>query len=195
MFDKIYTVYHKSAKIHVLVILLLGYIVFAAFVLRWAESQIKDFSGGTGPLDLVFNYSSDQVYQMLKSYNGEGREFYAIIELTADMVYPIIYSLFLSLLIIFLCKKLYIQDRIIKVAFVVPVIALAADCCENICITVMLLNYPYKLNTVAEAANIFTMIKWVFLMASIMLVLTALLLLIARFIKYKFSYKSKPVSR
>jgi hypothetical protein len=195
MFDKIYTVYHKAAKINVLIFLLLGCIGFAVFILKWAESQLKGFSGGIGPIDLLFNYSCDQVYQMLKSYNGEGREFYAIIELTADMVYPVIYSLFLSLLIIFLFKRLYIHERVVKIAFLMPIITLAADFFENICITFMLLNYPYKLNTIAEAANIFTMIRWVFLAASLLLVLTAFLLLVARFIKDKFSYKSRTVSR
>jgi hypothetical protein len=197
MFDKIFNVYHKAAKGNVLVVLLLSYILFVAFILRWAESQIKGFSGGTGPVDLLFNYSCDQAYQMLKSYNGEGREFYAIIELTADMVYPVIYSLFLSLLIIYLCRKLYIQERVTKVVFLLPVITLIADYFENICITVMLLNYPYKLNTVADAASIFTMIKWTFFMASSVLVLSGFLLLLVRFIKlkYKSSFKSKTVSR
>jgi hypothetical protein len=173
------------------------YILFVAFILRWAESEIKGFSGGTGPVDLLFNYSSDQAYQMLKSYNGEGREFYAIIELTADMVYPVIYSLLLSLLIIYLCKKLYMYESITKVAFLFPVVTLIADFFENICITIMLLNYPYKLNTIARAASLFTMMKWVFFMISLVLVLSGFLLLLGRLIKFKYksSYKSKPVSR
>src|SRR6266536_2801210 len=63
-------------------------------VLPVAEARIKSGSGGVGPLDLLPGYSAAQAYSAMTAYHEDGRAFYLLIELTVDLVYPVIYSLF-----------------------------------------------------------------------------------------------------
>ena len=56
-------------------------------------------SGGVGPIDLQFFYTPDKVYSMVSAYGESGRASYRLFELTGDIIYPIIYTLFLACLL------------------------------------------------------------------------------------------------
>ena len=45
------------------------------------------------PLDLMFFYTPQQAFEMMEKYGEAGRSIYLRIELTADIIYPVIYTL------------------------------------------------------------------------------------------------------
>ncbi len=47
-------------------------------------------------LDLQSSYTPDGAYNLVSSYGQTGRPYYAVIELTLDLVYPAISALFFS---------------------------------------------------------------------------------------------------
>ena len=66
------------------------------------HGRLKKFdvaSGGVGPIDLQFFYTPDKVYSMVSAYGESGRASYRLFELTGDIIYPIIYTLFLACLL------------------------------------------------------------------------------------------------
>jgi hypothetical protein len=172
------------------VFLTLAYVVFAVITIQWTGPKLKSYSNGAEPIDLIFSYTIDQVYTSLKSYGPEGREWYTLIELTIGIIYPVIYSVLLSLLIVFTYIRLMLPENLIKIIFLLPIITLFIDFLENACIIFMLINYPYKLDLAAQLASTLTNTKWIMLILCVTLVLTGGLILIIRYVRFKLIVKS-----
>jgi hypothetical protein len=69
--------------------LMMGYIMpLAGGILALAANN------SVMPLDLMFFYTPGQAFEMMDRYGEAGRSVYFRIELTADIIYPIIYTLF-----------------------------------------------------------------------------------------------------
>ena len=62
------------------------------------------------PLDLMFFYTPAQAFEMMDKYGEAGRSIYLRIELTADIIYPIIYTLFFGLLLSWLFQRAFKPD-------------------------------------------------------------------------------------
>jgi hypothetical protein len=120
------------------------------------------------PLDLMFHYSPDQAYALIESYGPEVRHSYAISALTLDVIYPLTYSLLFSVWLSMLLKG----PGSLKCAVVMlPFVILLFDLLENSGIVVMLLNYPQRLDTLAQLTAMATSLKWVFAITVILLTL------------------------
>ena len=65
-------------------------------------------AGSIRPLDLLFWYNQDTLYQMLAGYGEAIRGRYIIGLLTVDLAYPIYYGTLLALIIALVLKKLAI---------------------------------------------------------------------------------------
>ncbi len=113
------------------------------------------------PLDLEFGYNAARAYELLAAYNESERSVYLLIELTLDIIYPIIYSLFLS----FVLFLLFANYRLAKL----PLFLILIELLENTAIVVLLSNYPNPHPTIANVAGVLTALKW--LLALICLVL------------------------
>lgn len=111
-------------------------------------------------LDLQSSYSPEQAYQFIESYGEEGRQYYAIIELTLDLVYPILSALFFSTLTIYFFRRVFPLSSFWQKLPLLGPIVMVVDYLENAAIVTMLLNYPSRLDLVAQAANLFTVAKF-----------------------------------
>lgn len=161
----------KYAKGWLILILFALELLFNALILPRTQARLVAESGGTGPIDLQFFYTPEKVYEMIASYGEAGRAAYRTFELTGDIIYPIVYTLFFSLLITWLFQRGFAADSAAQRLNVVPFGALLFDLLENLSIVLMLSSYPSTLTIVAWLATIFTMIKWVFAGVSIVLLL------------------------
>ncbi|MEW5986985.1 MAG: hypothetical protein AB1791_10165 [Chloroflexota bacterium] len=141
-------------------------------------TRIRAASGGVGAIDLLFTYTPEQVFGMVAAYGEAGRRLYAWVEVTADLVYPIVYSLFFSLLITYLFRRASISEKLTRWAGFVPLTGALFDYAENIGIVTMLLSFPAQPAAVALLSSIFTTIKWLLAGASLVLVLAGLVLLL-----------------
>jgi len=155
-------------------VFLAGEIFFNAVVLPGQQAKIESHPGASGPIDLQFFYTPDKVYGMIASYGDEIRTSYRTFELTGDIIYPIVYTLFFSLAITWLFKRGFASDSKMHKYNVVPFGAWLFDLLENIGIVTMLSVYPSTPPGVAWISTVFTIIKWLFAVESIGLLLVGL---------------------
>jgi hypothetical protein len=126
------------------------------------------------PLDLMFFYTPDQAFAMIEKYGPAGRDLYTKIELTADIIYPVIYTLFYGLLLSWLFQRGFKPDSPMQRYNVVIVGAWFFDLLENIGIVSMLSMYPSQPAALAWLTMIFGSLKWVAFLVTLALVLFGL---------------------
>jgi hypothetical protein len=147
---------------------------FMLYFMPTIGATINGLSASTGPIDLMFFYTPQTVYKMIADYGETVRENYRAVELTIDIVHPIVYTLFLSLLITWLFQKGYDANSRKQSLNVVPFGAWLFDLLENLGIVIMLSVHPAAPVLVAWVTTIFTMTKWLFVGASIVLVIVGI---------------------
>lgn len=171
MLNQIFRVFYSRATGVNLLGLALVFGLFVAWVMPWADAELKAFSKGTGPLDLYFFYTPAEAYALLKDLGGQGRLFYTMVELTADLIYSLTYALLLSGLIIYLSKKALFRRATTRLLFLLPLLAMLSDYAENACIISLLMQYPYRQEGLVWAGTFFTSLKWLFLLTSAVTIL------------------------
>jgi hypothetical protein len=115
---------------------------------------------------------------MIEAYGEYIRAFYRNFELTVDIIYPIVYTLFFSLLITWLFKRGFAENSSIQKLNIVPFGGWLFDLLENIGVVSMLSIYPAKPALLAWMTTLFTMVKWLFAGASMILVVIGLVKLL-----------------
>jgi hypothetical protein len=143
-------------------LLLAMFLVINAGLLPLAGERLEAYSGGVGPLDLRPAYTADEAYTSLAAYGDEGRRFYLLLLLTVDLIYPVVYSLFFSLTIVYCLRQVLAADHTLQRAALLPWVSLLADFVENAGLAWLLLNYPNRLDGVAVLTSTVTTIKWIF---------------------------------
>jgi hypothetical protein len=126
------------------------------------------------PLDLMFFYTPEEAFEMMDKYGEAGRSIYFKIELTADIIYPIIYTLFYGLLISWLFQRAFKPESKMQKWNVMPVGAWFFDLLENAGIVSMLMMYPSKPEALAWITMLFGSLKWGFFLVTVGLVLVGL---------------------
>jgi hypothetical protein len=127
------------------------------------------------PLDLMFFYTPTRAFEMMDKYGEAGRAVYLKIELTADIIYPIIYTLFYGLLISWLFQRAFKPGSKMQKWNLMPVGAWFFDLLENVGIVSMLVMYPSKAAILAWITMIFGSLKWGSFLVTIGLVLVGLI--------------------
>jgi hypothetical protein len=113
---------------------------------------------------------------MIASYSPEVRAAYRIFELTGDIIYPIIYTLFFGLAITWLFQRGFPSTSGMHKFNVVPFGAWLFDLFENLGIVAMLSVFPLTPALLAWISAVFTLVKWLFAGASILLVVIGLVM-------------------
>lgn len=142
--------------------LMMGYImpVASAIMALAANNSVM-------PLDLMFFYSPAKAFAMIEKYGAAGRAVYMKIELTADIIYPIVYTLFYGLLISWLFQRAFKSDSPMQKYNMMPVGAWFFDLLENVGIVSMLTMYPSQPAALAWLTMIVGSLKWLFAVGSI----------------------------
>jgi hypothetical protein len=125
-------------------------------------------------LDMQSSSSPGKAYHLIGSYGEEGRQYYALIELTLDLVYPILSALFFSSLTIYLFRRVFPLDSFWQKLPLLGPIVMIVDYLENSSIVTMLLNYPRRLDVLAQAANVFTVAKFLLSYLELILIVIGL---------------------
>ena len=153
---------NKNATWNSILILLGLIIIFNLLIFPFAYKTSQNII----PLDLQFSYSSEKAYDILANYSDEGLKEYVIAELTVDLIFPLIYALFLSFFLFKLTKK--------SILSLFPLLIILSDYAENIGIAVIIHYLPHKLPNLVGLTSLFTSLKWVLIAISILLILVAL---------------------
>lgn len=176
MLTRISETLKKFANGWLVLLFFAGEMFFNAVVLPAQQAKIEAASGGVGPIDLQFFYTPQKVYSMIAAYGDAMRADYRIFELTGDILYPIVYTLFFALLVTWLFQRGFAANSPMQKWNVVPLGAWLFDLLENLSIVAMLSVYPSTPAALAWVAAIFTAIKWLFAGATIVLILMGLVM-------------------
>lgn len=175
MLNKISEKFHAWAKGRWVFVMFIADALMAGYIMPVAAG-IMAFAANNSvtPLDLMFFYTPEEAFAMIDKYGEAGRSIYWKIELTADILYPIIYTLFFGLLISWLFQRGFKSDSNMQKWNVMPVGGWFFDMLENVGIVSMLFLYPAKPQFLAWLTMIFGSLKWGFTFVSIGLVLVGL---------------------
>ena len=139
---------------------------------------MQDGRGGVQPLDLMMFATPAKIFGMIERYGEFNRPFYRNVELTVDIVYPIVYLFFFGLLISWLFQRGFASNSPMRKYNIMPLGAWFFDLLENIFIVTLLSIYPSQPIGLAWILILFTTVKWLFAGASILLILVGLVMAI-----------------
>jgi hypothetical protein len=128
-------------------------------VLPPVSRYTEDLTGSTSSPDTSLLYSSDDLFDMAETYGEEGRDAYIVLRFTFDIVWPIVYFMFLVSLMSLLIKKLNLKEKY-KYLILLPLFGVIFDFLENITSVVVMYKYPVEMIFFANLAPIMTFIKW-----------------------------------
>jgi hypothetical protein len=124
-------------------------------------------------IDLTFGFNPQKTLDMVANYSTEARAYYAATEMTTDVIYPIVYSLFLGIVLSLLFKnKSYSPHILINI---LPFLSLIFDYLENITIVSLLKIYPTQYQTIATLCELFKILKWLSFAIVILLIIYGLI--------------------
>lgn len=151
------------------VIFVLLDVIFMMGVMPYMQSLMAKAAGQpVVPIDLsIPTWTPEQGYHLIESYGEAGRSMYKVIDLTADVVYPIVYGFAFALLLTFLARKIAPNNQWLPYLAFLPLLAVLFDYAENAAIIALLSAYPERLIGVAKLGGVFTLFKWVLAFAAI----------------------------
>jgi hypothetical protein len=118
---------------------------------------------------MSFYYSADQLYQMAESYGEEGRAAYIRARFTFDLIWPVVYVVFLTTAISWVNRRAFAADSLWQRTNLVPVLGTLLDYLENIATSLVMARYPNPTAVVDTLAGLITALKWVFVGGSFVL--------------------------
>jgi hypothetical protein len=175
---------------------LLIFLVFSALVLPQQAKKAERETGSTDSPDTSFYYSPDDLYQIADSYGEQGRQAYVRTRFTFDLIWPLVYTLFLATAISWVFGRALAPDSRWQRANVAPLLAAMFDYLENLSASLVMLRYPDQTAVLDNLAPLFTVLKWSFLGASFILLLGGISVAVWRWTKQGVrSRKSGPGER
>jgi len=137
-------------------------------------ARLQEITGGPTIPDMTFTTGPDSVYAVLDALGDAGRLFDLTHIVPLDLVFPFTYGLFLALGISWGLSRLLPEDSPWLLLNLVPVLAAAADYCENAGVITLLLAYPERLDPVAWLVSAMYVIKFAFSAVSYLTLFAAL---------------------
>ena len=164
---------------------LLIFLLFSALVLPQQATRAEQETGGSDSPDTSFFYSANELYRMAESYGEEGRQAYVRARFTFDLVWPLVYALFLTTSISWVFGRAFAPDSRWQRANLAPLLGALFDYLENLSTSLVMLRYPAQTAVVDALAPVFTALKWSFLGASFILLFGGIVVTAWRWIKQR----------
>ena len=127
---------------------------------------------------LSFFATPEKVFGMIERYGEFNRPFYRNVEMTVDIIYPIVYLFFFGLLISWLFQRGFASTSPMRKLNLAPLGAWFFDLLENIVIVSLLSVFPSKPTALAWILMVISTVKWFFAGASVLLILVGLVMAI-----------------
>lgn len=195
------TFLEQLANWKTILIVFLVAMVFALVIFPSRDRELRKDSGIANPvLDARFSYTPDDAYAVMKGLESEGRRLYVETTASEDLVFPLMYVLFLTLTMTAVFQAAFSPTfhtwsgkpgahltasglnaaaRLKSIARL-PFFVLACDYLENVCLILLMLIYPYRLNWLARIASLFTSLKWISGAVCVLLIIFGVLIWGAR---------------
>ncbi len=138
----------------------LGFLLFAITVLPAQNASATPAERAAGIPDLMFYYNADDLYRMAAAYGEEARVAFIRGHFTFDVIWPVIYTLFLIFAISRPASAVFPPHSRWRRANLLPLAAALFDLLENTSTSLVMQQYPARLPLIAALAGFFTALKW-----------------------------------
>jgi hypothetical protein len=140
---------------------LVFFVAFTALVLPRQSAQAEAGAGGAGSPDMSFWYSPRDLYRMAEAYGEQGRAAYVRARYTFDVVWPLVYTAFLTTGISWIYARAFTAGSRWRRANLLPALGALLDYLENLATSAVMVRYPIQTPVVDVLAPVFTAGKWV----------------------------------
>jgi len=164
----------KNAKGWLILVFLAVFLFFSLVVMPSGKTWLGGGTQEAGSIDITFGAAPATLFNIVEAHGQQGRAVYRIFELTADIAYPVIYSLFLGLTITFLFRRIFPLESKLQKLNLLPFAALLFDVLENLGIVALLSTYPRQITWLAVITSLINFIKWICAGGSSLLVVAGL---------------------
>jgi hypothetical protein len=147
------------------------FLLFSALVLPGQSAVSETNAGDAGSPDTSLYYSADDLYHMAEMYGEQGRAAYVRARYTFDVIWPVVYTVFLSTAISWVYGRAFAPSSRWQRANLAPVLGALFDYLENLAASVVMVRYPNRTPVIDTLAPVFTLVKWVFVGGSFALLL------------------------
>ncbi|MEO5906166.1 MAG: hypothetical protein ABIQ11_05535 [Saprospiraceae bacterium] len=162
-----------------LVGLILLFLIFPMVLFRNAMEKINALAGKEiGPIDLTFGFSPKRTLQMIEDYGDAGRAYYQHVEMSIDIIFPIVYAFLFAVLITIIYRRLI--NGPVRHLNMLPVVVMFFDFLENFAIISLLKHYPEQSMLMASLCELFKLLKWLMFGLIIFLVIYGLIKLLLK---------------
>lgn len=151
------------------------FLLFMLTVLPGMAVRTEEMTGSTVSPDTSFLYTAHDLYEMAEAYGAAGRAFYISTRFTFDIIWPLVYLLFLTAVITAVFRPLD-RGSPWRKANLLPWGGVVFDFLENIGASVVMYRYPLHSPLVAELTPVFTFVKWLLIAASVAAILLGIML-------------------
>jgi len=186
---KTLNVLKKHASGRTVIVLFTLTMAIYLLMLFYSIPMVESFAPNTALFDLSpSGYSYQHAMSLLEELGNEGRQIYISLQLPLDFVYPGLFAVSYTLLLIWLfAKSIKDTSRIYYLAFI-PALGGLFDYLENVYIIRMINSFPDLSPRLVQIASTFTLLKSIFTTIFFLLLFAGL----AAFVFTK--YKTKLVS-
>jgi hypothetical protein len=157
-----------------------GWVVLAAFAILMAfmiwvlpsqAARAEKPAGSSRSPDLSLFYTAEELYQMAEDYGEQGRQAYIRARFSFDLIWPLVYMFFLATGISWTFHKVFPPGSRWQQANLLPLGAALFDYLENSSTSLVMGRYPSQTVVVDTLAGFFTLIKWVLVAGSFLLLM------------------------
>jgi len=162
-------------------------IVFALFVAFVLPNQSAQGEAGevAGSPDLSLWYTPAELYRIAQAYGPEGRQAYIRARFSFDVAWPLVYGAFLVTAIGWLYARAFKPDSLWRRANLAPLLGVLFDYAENLSSSLVMARYPSHTPGIDVLAPVFTLVKWVLVGGSFVLLLLGLVTAIWQWVRAK----------
>ena len=166
----------RASRKNTLVFLIIALVTFV--LIGAVAMAMMDQSGILAFLDMRFFYTFDDVTEYLTALGETGRTYF-IYQKIIDSFFPIGYGLGIALALGYIFRMRDIKSPWHSI-ILIPIIAAIFDYLENILLTTQIVSFPNISEVIVSIAAIITLIKWIFLLSSIVLLFVAVLIFVVK---------------
>jgi hypothetical protein len=105
-------------------------------------------------------YSSSDLYDTAEAYGRQGRVAYVRSRFTFDLIWPLVYTLFLTTGISWISARAFAPHTRWQLLNPVPILGAMFDYLENVTTSAVMMRHPNQAPLAATLAPAFTLLKW-----------------------------------
>ncbi len=152
------------------------FILFSIAILPVMFYWMKEVTGTSLSPDTNLGFDINVYYSIREIYGVIGRKIYIIQRYTFDLLWPFVYTVFLMSLIGRFKQYFGYNDKL----FIVPIIAVTLDICENIIATVFMVMYPKTVDGLLYVLMMITNLKWLILFVISVILIVQLMTIVVK---------------